>query len=75
MSRATQTAGVGQGAFRALMKSIPSPDKERIRFPDGYHDLIHDKNERHALECIGAWMEREIDTDTRKRSLIEDIPL
>jgi len=59
------TAGVGQGAFRALMKSIPSPDKERIRFPDGYHDLIHDKNERHALECIGAWMERELDPGNR----------
>ncbi len=54
------TAGVGQRAFRAFMKSIRSRDKERVRFPDGYHDMIHDKNQQRALECIGAWMEREI---------------
>ncbi len=56
------TAGVGQRAFSALMKSIPSRDKERIRFSDGYHDLIHDKNKPQALECIGAWMERRIES-------------
>lgn len=54
------TAGVGQRAFRAFMKSIASPDKERLRFSDGYHDLIHDRNKPRALESIGAWMEREL---------------
>jgi alpha-beta hydrolase superfamily lysophospholipase len=54
------TAGVGQGAFSALMKRIPSPDKERDRFPDGYHDLIHDKNQARALRCVGAWIGREL---------------
>ena len=55
------TAGVGQRAFRALMKSIPTTDKERVRFSAGYHDLIHDQNKQQALECVGAWMERELD--------------
>jgi len=54
------TAGVGQRAFSALMKSMPSKDKERTRFSGGYHDLIHDKNKRQALDCIGAWMNREL---------------
>ena len=54
------TAGVGQHGFSALMKSIPSPDKERVRFPDGYHDLIHDKNQHVAMECVGGWMDRQI---------------
>jgi alpha-beta hydrolase superfamily lysophospholipase len=54
------TAGVGQRAFSALMKSIPSSDLERDRFSDGYHDLIHDKNKPEALHCIGAWIEREL---------------
>jgi alpha-beta hydrolase superfamily lysophospholipase len=54
------TAGVGQRAYSALMKSFPSPAKERDRFPDGYHDLIHDKNKAQALECIGTWIEREL---------------
>jgi acylglycerol lipase len=54
------TAGVGQRAFSALMKSIPSSDKQRVRFSDGYHDLIHDKNKDKALDSIGAWMEREL---------------
>ena len=54
------TAGVGQRGFAALMKSIPAADKERDRFPDGYHDLIHDKNKRQALACVGDWMEREL---------------
>ena len=57
------TAGVGQRAYSALLKSIPSSDKERIRFSDGYHDLIHDKNQQQALECIGAWMDRELETN------------
>ena len=55
------TAGVGQRAFPALMKSISSPDKERVRFSGGYHDLIHDRNKRQALECVGAWMARELE--------------
>jgi alpha-beta hydrolase superfamily lysophospholipase len=42
------------------MNSIPSTDKERDRFPDGYHDLIHDKNTARALACVGAWMDREL---------------
>jgi alpha-beta hydrolase superfamily lysophospholipase len=54
------TAGVGQRGFDALMKSIPSTDKERDRFPDGYHDLIHDKNSARALACVEVWMEREL---------------
>jgi alpha-beta hydrolase superfamily lysophospholipase len=56
------TAGVGQRAFPALMKSIPSSDKERDRFPDGYHDLIHDKNQAQALRDIDGWIERELMT-------------
>ena len=55
------TAGVGQRAFAALMKSIPSREKERVSFPDGYHDMIHDKNQQRALESVGAWMERELE--------------
>ncbi len=54
------TAGVGQRAFSALLRSIPSSDKERVRFSDGYHDLIHDKNQAQALNCVGAWIEREL---------------
>jgi alpha-beta hydrolase superfamily lysophospholipase len=60
------TAGVGQRAFRALMKRIPSRDKERVRFSDGYHDMLHDKNQPQALECIGAWMERELAADRER---------
>jgi alpha-beta hydrolase superfamily lysophospholipase len=54
------TAGVGQHAFSIFIKSIPSTDKERDRFPDGYHDLIHDHNKPRALQCVGAWMDREL---------------
>jgi alpha-beta hydrolase superfamily lysophospholipase len=54
------TAGVGEQAFSKLMNSIPSADKERDRFPNGYHDLIHDGNKAKALRCVGAWMEREL---------------
>ena len=54
------TAGVGQHGFSILMKSIPSTNKERDRFPDGYHDMIHDKNAPQALADVGAWMEREL---------------
>jgi alpha-beta hydrolase superfamily lysophospholipase len=57
------TAGVGQGAFAKLMKTFPSSNKERDRFPDGYHDLIHDKNAKRALELVDRWMEREMDSD------------
>ena len=59
------TAGVGQGAFSALMKRIPSSNKERDRFPDGYHDLIHDKNQALALHDNGSWIER-VTQDTRR---------
>jgi len=51
------TAGVGQHAFTALMNSIPSPSKQRIRFPDGYHDLLHDKNKPRALQSIATWID------------------
>jgi alpha-beta hydrolase superfamily lysophospholipase len=54
------TAGVGQHAFATLMKTIPSSDKERVRFPNGYHDLIHDQNKPQALHCVGAWLDREL---------------
>jgi acylglycerol lipase len=54
------TAGVGQRAFAALMRRIPSRDKERDRFPNGYHDLIHDQNTARALSDIDAWIEREL---------------
>lgn len=54
------TAGVGQRAYSALMKSISSGEKERDRFPDGYHDLIHDRNQARALRCVDTWIEREM---------------
>jgi len=54
------TAGVGQRAFSALMKSIPSSSKQRNRFPNGYHDLIHDTNSTRALQCVGAWIEKNL---------------
>lgn len=54
------TAGVGQRAFSALMKSIPSSAKERDRFSEGYHDLIHDKNKERAIHLIDSWIEREL---------------
>jgi len=54
------TAGVGQRAYAALLKSIPASDRERDRFPDGYHDLIHDKNQAGALRRIDGWIEREL---------------
>jgi len=54
------TAGVGKHAFAKLMNSIPSSDKEWDRFPNGYHDLIHDGNKARALDCVGSWMEREL---------------
>jgi alpha-beta hydrolase superfamily lysophospholipase len=60
------TAGVGQHAFAALMKSIPSSEKERDRFANGYHDLIHDKNKPQALRCVGSWMDRQLSRDSLK---------
>jgi alpha-beta hydrolase superfamily lysophospholipase len=54
------TAGVGQRAFTVLIKTIPSSSKQRIRFPDGYHDLIHDKNKPRALQSIAAWIDRQL---------------
>jgi alpha-beta hydrolase superfamily lysophospholipase len=54
------TAGVGRHAYGKLMKSIPSADKEWDRFPNGYHDLIHDQNKPKALSYVGAWVEREL---------------
>jgi acylglycerol lipase len=56
------TAGVGQQAFSRLMQSIPSQQKERRRFKNGYHDLIHDSNQKRALECVGDWLERQLRT-------------
>jgi alpha-beta hydrolase superfamily lysophospholipase len=54
------TAGVGQGAFERLMRSIPSRDKARQRFADGYHDLIHDNNRSEAVRCVGDWLDRQL---------------
>ena len=54
------TAGVGQGAFARLMRRIPAEAKERQRFADGYHDLIHDSNEPQALRCIADWLDRQL---------------
>jgi alpha-beta hydrolase superfamily lysophospholipase len=54
------TAGVGQGAFGRLMRSIPSQDKERQRFAEGYHDLIHDSNRSEAVRCVGDWLDRQL---------------
>jgi alpha-beta hydrolase superfamily lysophospholipase len=60
------TAGVGQRAFARLMRSIPSREKERQRFLDGYHDLIHDSNRHQAVQSVGDWLDRHLrasDTD------------
>jgi alpha-beta hydrolase superfamily lysophospholipase len=54
------TAGVGQQAFARLMRRIPGEAKERQRFADGYHDLIHDSNELQALQCVGDWLDRQL---------------
>jgi alpha-beta hydrolase superfamily lysophospholipase len=54
------TAGVGQRAFARLMRRIPAEAKERHRFADGYHDLIHDNNEPQALRCIADWLDRQL---------------
>jgi acylglycerol lipase len=56
------TAGVGQGAFARFMRSIPCQAKERERFVDGYHDLIHDSNQTEAVECVGEWLDRQLRT-------------
>ena len=53
------TAGVGRRAYAALLTSIPA-DREWDRFPEGYHDLIHDKNTARALRCVDGWIEREL---------------
>ncbi|HET9522875.1 MAG TPA: alpha/beta fold hydrolase [Terrimicrobiaceae bacterium] len=54
------TAGVGQRAFARLMRWIPAQAKERHRFADGYHDLIHDSNRQQALQCVGDWLDRQL---------------
>ena len=54
------TAGVGQQAFARLMRRIPAQAKERHRFADGYHDLIHDSNRQQALQCVGDWLDRQL---------------
>ena len=54
------TAGVGQQAFARLMRRIPAQTKERHRFADGYHDLIHDSNRQQALQCVGDWLDRQL---------------
>ena len=59
------TAGVGQQAFARLMRRIPAEGKERQRFTDGYHDLIHDSNEPQALHYIGDWLDRRLLTQPK----------
>ena len=54
------TAGVGQRTFARLMRRIPGQTKERHRFEDGYHDLLHDSNKRRTLQCVGDWLDREL---------------
>jgi alpha-beta hydrolase superfamily lysophospholipase len=50
-------AGVGQGAFARLLRTFPTREKQRRRFPDGYHDLLHDSNAEEAVRCIGDWVD------------------
>jgi alpha-beta hydrolase superfamily lysophospholipase len=54
------TAGVGQKAFARLMRHIPAEAKERHRFGNGYHDLIHDNNKVQAVKCVANWLDREL---------------
>ena len=54
------TAGVGQGAFARLMRRLPTAVKERRRFPNGYHDLIHDSNKSQALQDVSAWIDQRL---------------
>ena len=54
------TAGVGQGAFARLMRRLPTGVKERRRFPNGYHDLIHDSNKSQALQDVSAWIDQRL---------------
>jgi alpha-beta hydrolase superfamily lysophospholipase len=56
------TAGVGQGAFARFMRSIPAQEKERQRFADGYHDLIHDSNRADAVQRVADWLDRRLGT-------------
>jgi acylglycerol lipase len=56
------TAGVGQGAFARFMRSIPAQEKERQRFADGYHDLIHDSNRADAVQRVADWLDRQLRT-------------
>jgi acylglycerol lipase len=62
------TSGVGQQAFARLMRSIPAETKDRQRFTNGYHDLIHDSNELQALQCIGDWLDRRLTDSLSTRS-------
>jgi len=62
------TAGVGQKAFARLMQRIPAETKERQRFTDGYHDLMHDSNELQALQLIGDWLDRRLTDSPPDRS-------
>jgi acylglycerol lipase len=57
------TAGVGQGAFARLMRRLPTEAKERRRFPNGYHDLIHDSNKSQALRDVSAWLDQRLRAD------------
>jgi acylglycerol lipase len=54
------TAGIGQRGFARFMRSIPAQQKERQRFADGYHDLIHDSNRADAVQRIGDWLDRQL---------------
>jgi alpha-beta hydrolase superfamily lysophospholipase len=67
------TAGVGQRAFARLMRSIPSHEKERERFTDGYHDLIHDTNQQQALRCVADWLDCQLQTSGTSLALVSDL--
>ncbi len=67
------TAGVGQQAFGRLMRSIASEQKERQRFLDGYHDLIHDSNKAQAVHWVGDWLERQLRAPKTSLARINDM--
>ena len=42
------------------MRAIPAQEKERQRFADGYHDLIHDSNWADAVQRVAEWLDRQL---------------
>jgi hypothetical protein len=42
------------------MRRLPTGVKERRRFPNGYHDLIHDSNKSQALQDVSAWIDQRL---------------